>query len=106
MKWYILILILAGVGILSGLWLMLGVFFSGGRGGQLVCVCRPGGAELSFVRRMRLLRELELLRCPMVLIDRGMDEEVRALAEASGYFTICTPEDFLRGLELEWNEIG
>ena len=106
MFWKLLAAVLAAVGLLCTLWMLFGWFFSGGRGGFVVCVCRPDGRELPFVRRMKLLRELELIRCPLVLIDRGICQETRHLAERCGLFIICSPEEFQTGLELEREKIG
>ena len=49
---------LAAFGLLSALWTLIGWALPGGRGGCIVCQCRPDGKELLFLGRVQILCKL------------------------------------------------
>lgn len=106
MIWHLLMVVLAAVGLLSVMWMILGMFLSGGRGGCVVCICRPDGKEAAFVARVKLLREFGFLRCPVLLVDEGIGDHTRSIAQGTDEIVICGPGEIPGLLELERNEIG
>jgi len=98
MAWYCILGALAAFGLLCGVWVVFGWLLSGGTGGAVVCLPCGNGQEALFLRRCRWLRELGLLRCPVLLVDTAGT----ALPEET---EICSPEELLTRLELERNRI-
>lgn len=79
---------------------------SAGTGGALVCRCRPGRSELPLIRRYLFLRELGLLRVPMLLLDCALPEaELARLQEKCPSIELCSLENLPARLELERNRI-
>ena len=62
---YILLGLLAAIGALSVLWVFFGILLPGGKGGAVVCL---GWPEEALLGRYRWLRELGLVRCPLIVI--------------------------------------
>lgn len=91
MAGYIFLGTLAAFGALSALWVLFGWLLPGGREGVLIMPGRPGEEELSFVRRYLWLRELGLLRQPLVLVDMGLTEPERSWLTDRG-IEICSRE--------------
>ena len=107
MVWYLCMGVLAAFGALCALWACFGFLLPGGAGGAVVCMCRPGGRELALVRRCRWLRELGLLRSPVLLVDCGLEPwEREALAQMGRGVEICGLEELPARLELERNRLG
>lgn len=103
MVWYLCLGVLAAFGALCALWTCFGGLVRGSRGGALVCVCRPDGREQAFVRRYRFLREMGLLKCPLLLVCGT--EEMPSGALYPGV-EICSLEALPARLELERNQLG
>ena len=57
---------LAAFGLLSALWCLFGWLLPRGSG---VMVCAP--EEQAFIRRYQWLREMGLIRCPLLIVDRA-----------------------------------
>jgi hypothetical protein len=103
---WIILSILAAFGALCALWAMFGFLLAGQRGAVLVCLCRPGCGEEAVIRHYGWLRDLGLLRAPLMLVDGGLTEEERArLLRCRQGVTICDPEELLSRLEQERNRL-
>ena len=103
---WILLTVLAAFGALCVLWALFGFLLPGQRGAALVCVCRPGNQEEAIIRHYGWLRDLGLLRAPLLLIDGGLTEEERArLLKCRQGVTICGPEELVSRLEQERNKL-
>ena len=100
----VLIGALAAFGLLSAVWAAGGWLLPGGRDGMAVCFCLPGLKQLSTVRRWHWLREVGLLRCPVILVDCGLSEkEKKELARWCNETELCSQEALCERLELERN---
>lgn len=96
----------AAFGVFCAIWVVFGWTMSGGEGGALVCRCRPGRSELPLIRRYIFLRELGLLRMPLLLLDCTLPEqELAQLRSKCAAIEICSPEALPARLELERNRI-
>ena len=103
---WIILTILAAFGALCALWALFGFLLAGQRGAVLVCLCRPGHGEEAVIRHYGWLRDLGLLRVPLVLIDGGLTEEERArLLKCRQGVVICDPEELPSRLEQERNRL-
>ena len=81
MFWYVLLGFFAAVGVLSLLWLCAGLFLPDEKK-QPVAICCPQNGTLTLLRRYRWLRELGLVRCPIVLLDSDLSlQEQKTLAQ-------------------------
>ena len=102
MEYHVLMGALAAFGLFSALWAAAGWLLPGGKDGVAVCFCQPGLLQLPTVRRWHMLRQLGLLRCPVILVDCGLsDVEKRELCRLGT--EICSPEALAQRLELERN---
>ena len=96
----------AAFGVFCAVWAMFGWLMSGGEGGALVCRCRPGCSELPLIRRYIFLRELGLVKMPLLLIDCALPaEELTALRRKCRSIELCSLEALPARLELERNRI-
>lgn len=98
MALYILLGTLAAFGLVSALWVLYGLLLPHDRDGVLYAPAGPGAAEGSFVRRYLWLRELGLLRCPLVMADQGLSDAERDWLTDRG-ITICSPAEISARLE-------
>lgn len=106
MAWLLCIAVMASFGAMSILWAIFGWMLPGGAGGIIICFGEPGASETGFVRRYLFLRDLGLLNCPMILVDRGMTEtERRWLNKRCSGIVIMNGAEFAQWLELERNRI-
>ena len=100
MAGYILLGMLAAVGLMSILWVFFGVFLPGSRGGALVC---PQWPEYGLVARYRWLRNLGLIQYPLIIVAQEWeDTEVQPLGCG---IEICSPDALWQRLERERTEI-
>jgi len=96
----------AAYGVFCAVWALFGWIISGGEGGALVCRCRPGRSELPLIRRYILLKELGLIRMPLLLLDCALPEqELARLRGKCRTIEICSLQDLPARLELERNRI-
>ena len=103
---WIVLTILAAFGALCALWAVFGFLLSGQRGAVMVCFCRPGNREEAVIRHYGWLRDLGLLRIPLLLIDGGLTEEERArLLKCRQGVSICGPEELFSRREQERNRL-
>lgn len=86
--------ILAGIGLMSILWVFLGVFLPAAEGMILLCGEIPGDLSLM---RCRWLRDMGLLNCPVVVLKEEMPAVIPKDIE------ICSREMLISRLEQEWN---
>ena len=106
MVWILCVAVMAVFGFLCMLWALLGWRIPGSREGILVCFATPGFPEQGFLRRYLFLRDLGLLECPLVVIDRGLSEpERRKLAQTRCGIELCGLGELSERLELERNRI-
>jgi len=87
---YVILGLLAAFGLLSGLWAASGWLLPGDKGWVLVFWGRPRQEQLT---RIRWLKSLGLLSCPLLLVA----EEGEAEADTE----ICSGKDLLSRLEWE-----
>lgn len=73
---HIFFLFLAGMGLFSVLWAIMGVFLPNCRDGWLLCT------KTEFVVIYLWLRGVGLVTCPLILPDVGLTEEQRTLYES------------------------
>lgn len=73
----IVLIVLAAFGVLCALWALFGFLLPGQRGAVMVCLCRGGGHEDALIRRHRWLRDLGIVRCPLLLVDCGLTDAER-----------------------------
>ena len=98
----IILAVLAAFGVLSVMWALFGFLLPGQRGTAMVCLCRGDGAEESVLRHYGWLRDLGLVRCPLLLVDCGITEEERTrLLRLKQGVEICTMEELPSRLEQE-----
>ncbi len=99
--------VLAAFGLLSVLWVLFGFLLPKQRGAAVVCLCRGDGEEEVLIRRYGWLRDLGLIRCPMLLVDCGLSEEdgLRLLKGRPGV-EICTEAELPARLEREREKLG
>ncbi len=97
---------LAAFGALCAVWALWGLLLPGARGGVLVCLCCRGGEE-AMVRRYGWLRDLGLLRCPMVLLDSSLAENTQqAIMQMCPGIRFMTLAEFTAGLQEERKKFG
>ena len=96
MALYIILGTLAAIGVLSILWVCFGWLLPGGTGAILVCR-EPSEA---LMLRCRWLRELGLLRLPLVILAKESPEQEN-LPHYGGGIEICSPEMLASRLERE-----
>lgn len=107
MAGYILAGMLAAFGIFCGFWVLLGHLLPGGSEGFVVCRGSPGFPERYFAQRIVFLTEIGLLRCPLLVVDLGLEERYKdRLRRSGGRIEICTPEELSSRLELERKKLG
>lgn len=103
---WIVVAVLAAFGGLCALWALFGFLLPGQRGAVLVCLCRPGNKEEAVIRHYGWLRDLGLLRVPLLLIDEGLTEEERTrLLWCRQGVELCSPEELTSRLEQERNRL-
>lgn len=103
---WIVLAVLAAFGALCVIWALFGFLLPGQRGAALVCVCRGSAREEQLIRHYGWLRDLGLLRAPLLLIDGGLTEEERArLPKCRQGVEICGPEELYSRLEQERNRL-
>lgn len=91
MGWYIIIGGLAAYGLLCLAWAVCGRLFPAGEEGVLILPELPEDSRWPFVARYLWLRDLGLIRCPLVVADSGLNTQQRQWLEAKG-IEICKPE--------------
>lgn len=103
----ILLGVLASFGLLCMVWTMFGWLLSCGKGGALVCLCRPELTELSLIQRYHFLRGAGLLRCPMLLVDSSLPPREQAfLCRKYPGIEFCSREALSSRLEVERDRLG
>lgn len=85
---YICIGALAAFGAFSVLWCIFGSMLPK-TGGVILCTDEPN--VLLLARRYLWLRDLGLIRCPLIVADRGLSMTERIWLEDHG-IEICSPE--------------
>lgn len=107
MGWFILMGALAAFGFICAIWAAVGWLIPGNRGGATVCLCRPGLAERNTLRRYVWLREMGLLRDPILLVDCGLNEDERKeLSRLGRCVEFCSLEELPARLEVERERLG
>lgn len=99
MIWYVLIGLFGAFGLFAALWILLGGWLTGCRGGTVVVHCQADCAE-TVMRRYRFLRQLGLVRSRLLLVT---DRE-QPMQEDSD-IEMISPEQYLRRLEQERKEL-
>ena len=104
--WILCVAVMAAFGFLCMLWALLGWRMPESREGILVCFATPGFPERGFLRRYLFLRDIGLLDCPLLVVDRGLSApERRKLEQLRWGIELCGLEDLSERLELERNRI-
>lgn len=99
MATWIILSVLASFGALSAAWALFGGLLPGGKGGAAVVLCRAGDRPEATLRRYRWLRDLGLIRYPLLIVDGGMEPKERARLERDT--EICSLEELPARLEQE-----
>ncbi len=73
---YVILAFLAAFGALCALWVLLGGWLTGCRGGKLI-VCCARGTEVAVLRRYRWLRGMGLVRARLMMLDNGLPPLLR-----------------------------
>lgn len=102
---WIVLCVLAAFGALSVLWALFGFLLPGQRGAAVVCLCRPGGREEAVIRRYRWLRDLGLVRSPLLLVDCGLTEAEKSRLHKQGV-ELCEMAELTARLEQERERLG
>lgn len=106
MAGYVCLGMAAAFGVFCAAWVLFGWLLPGGIGGALVCICRPGLREEPLVRRYIWLRELGLLRVPLLLVGSSLPYEEQAhLHRRCGSIEFCSLEELPARLEVERNRL-
>ena len=96
MAGYIVVGTLAAMGLLSVLWVCFGWLLPGAKGGALVCV---GSPDAALALRCRWLRELGLLKVPLIVVTTDCDQnQTQPTGRAA---ELCSPEMLVSRLERE-----
>ena len=107
MTTWIILTVLAAFGGLCVLWALFGFLVPGQRGAALVCICRGDPREEQILRHYGWLRDLGLIRAPMVLVDGGLTEDDRLrLLRCRQDVELLTMEELPSRLEQERNKLG
>ncbi len=67
---------LAGFGLFSLLWAVMGFFLPHARDGQIICTGKAFWAVYLW------LRGFGLVTCPLIMLDEGLDEETRRFIQS------------------------
>ena len=104
---WIVLTVLAAFGLLCVLWTLFGFLLPGQRGAVLICLCRGAAHEEQIIRHYGWLRDLGLLRAPLLLVDGDMTEEERLrLLKCRQGVEFCRLEELSSRLEQERNAVG
>lgn len=105
MEGMIVLIVLAAIGVLSILWAMLGFLLPGQRGAVLVCMYHGNGKEEALIRRYRWLRDVGLIRSPLVLVaETPQETETERLLKQG--VELCSREELEDRLEQERKRLG
>lgn len=106
MVWYICLGTLAAFGALCAGWACFGGLLRGSTGGAVVCLCRGDGGELPLIRRYSWLRDMGLIRGPLLLVDCGSGVARETRARLGRGMEICSLEELPARLEWERKRLG
>ena len=73
---YVILGFLAAFGALCALWVLLGGWLTGCRGGDLIIRCAKG-TELAALRRYRWLQGMGLVHSKLIVLDNGLPPLLR-----------------------------
>ena len=96
---------LAAFGAFCVIWTVAGGMLSKGSGGVIVIFCHGKPGEELFLRRCGWLRELGLLKAPLLAVDCGLTDAERRWLEKQPSTEVCTLAQLEERLELERNRI-
>ena len=85
---WIVLVVLAAFGLLCALWACLGFLLPGQSGVVMVYRCRGESVD-ALVRRYRWMRDLGLIRCPLLIVDEGMSPQQRKFLENRPGIRVC-----------------
>ena len=97
---WIVLGVLAAFGALCALWALFGILLPRQCGAVTVCLCRGDGAEEHLIRRHRWLRDMGLIRDPLILLDGGLSEDEKRRLTRQG-LTLCDMVELSARLEQE-----
>lgn len=101
MVWNLGLITLAAFGALSALWCLLGWLLPS-VGDVMVC---PEGADAhAVVRRYLWLRGIGLIRCPLIVMDSGLEDAERTWMEKHGV-RVCLRSEMARQLGIGEKEL-
>lgn len=97
---------LAAAGVLALLWGSVGWLLPGGSGGFVVCPYVTGDRQaLAFLRRCCWLRQVGLLRCP-VLVAASREDRALLRSIYKDDIVVCTSEELTEILKQERDDFG
>lgn len=82
MLWQLLAVILAGIGVVSVAWGLFGWLLSGCAKGWILCPGRQDALAVAYV--CLWLRSAGIVRCPVVVVDYGLDTAARSSLARQG----------------------
>lgn len=98
----ILLGMLAALGLFSALWAVCGAFLLNRKGCILVHWLTPGAQIEGVLLHYRWLRELRLVKAPLLIVDTALSEaERQRIIRAHPHVEFCSPEALPSRLELE-----
>ena len=100
MATWIVLGVLAAFGALCALWTLLGLLLPIQHGAVTVCLCRGAGVDEYLLRRHRWLRDMGLIRDPLILLDDGLTETEKKRLTQQGLI-ICDMAELSARLEQE-----
>ena len=107
MAWYMIIGTLALLGLFCSLWGIFGWWFGCGKGGALVCLCRPGKPITPQAVRYSWLRGMGFVRCPLLLVGSDLSQkEQQLLCKKYPGVEFCALAELPARLELERERLG
>ena len=102
MAWLIILGTLAALGLLSVLWAATGWLLLGEDGGLIVCLCCPGHHADGAIRRYHWLKELGLVKGPLlVLFSNYSPQEQEIMEKKYPGIEFCSLEALPARLEAE-----
>ena len=104
---YVILGTLAAFGLLSGLWVLFGWLLPGSSESVLLFLCSPEKKPGPVLLRYRWLRELHLIRGPLILVGSDLSEQAQQrIRQRYRGVEFCSPEALASRLELERQRIG
>lgn len=87
---WIVLVVLGAFGLFCALWVLFGLLLPRQWGAAAVYLCRGNASDEAVIRRYLWLYHTGLIRCPLILVDRGLTPEQQDRLRAYPVI-LCTP---------------